>query len=259
MNILKKLHAKLNLHTHDDELIYSLVAQEVENGAILQGLWTKAHAFSDFDERKAKAYYIRHRAEQLTEHKEKIANYIKLQSELAQLESRLASSDQAESQSLKRQLQEAEEEISRIERVAEEAAQEAKDRARKLARTRRKWVAVASAVALPAIYLFLFFSGKKTLATGTTITLSCIAVLYLWYSWADAGIGPAYDARFRKRLELGIEEILSKADKLKSRQETLNRQGGNLEEKLQQIKLRAAELEYDLAPLFPYSISEVAL
>jgi hypothetical protein len=49
----------------DDEHLYELVSEEMAEGDIKQGMWTKAFANSMGDENKAKAIYIRMRVEQL--------------------------------------------------------------------------------------------------------------------------------------------------------------------------------------------------
>ena len=49
----------------DDEHLYELVSEEMAEGGIKQGMWTKAFANAMGDENKAKAIYIRMRVEQL--------------------------------------------------------------------------------------------------------------------------------------------------------------------------------------------------
>src|SRR5262245_22001679 len=49
----------------DDEPLYEVVAGELARGEVRQGLWVKALASSDYEERKAKAVYIRLRVNSL--------------------------------------------------------------------------------------------------------------------------------------------------------------------------------------------------
>lgn len=257
MNILRKLHAKLNLHSQDDELIYSLVAQEVENGAILQGLWTKAHAFSDFDEGKAKAYYIRHRAEQLTEHRDRIISYVRLQEKLSHLEHRLAGGTDAEYQAIQRQLVKLDKEVQEIETVASHAAETARIQGVEKGKKRRRRVALTSLALIPAIYFPSSLTGHQSFGNIFTIIMASIALLYIAYSIADNGEGAAFSASERKRNELGVGSLYSKKSKLKFRLKDLSDERENASAQLQQLKSQVTSQEQQLAHLFPYAMSEV--
>ena len=48
-----------------EEEAYNIALQELQGQTIAQGIWAKAMAFSEGDEKKAKANYLRFRAEQL--------------------------------------------------------------------------------------------------------------------------------------------------------------------------------------------------
>lgn len=60
-----------------DESLYTLVAKEASAGRIRPGLWTKALAESDFDERRARALYLRLRVAQLKRIFPKAAELVK--------------------------------------------------------------------------------------------------------------------------------------------------------------------------------------
>jgi uncharacterized membrane protein YhaH (DUF805 family) len=48
-----------------EEDAYNIALQEMQNQQVSQGIWAKAMAFSEGDEKRAKANYLRFRAEQL--------------------------------------------------------------------------------------------------------------------------------------------------------------------------------------------------
>lgn len=48
-----------------EEKAYNIALQELQGKAVVQGIWAKAMAFSEGDEKKATANYLRFRAEQL--------------------------------------------------------------------------------------------------------------------------------------------------------------------------------------------------
>ena len=48
-----------------EQRIYDLVAREIQDGILKPGLWTRAYTETDGDERRAKATYIRLRANEL--------------------------------------------------------------------------------------------------------------------------------------------------------------------------------------------------
>jgi hypothetical protein len=48
-----------------DEILYEYVAAELSNSVIKQGLWTKALADSEWNEQKAKSFYVKMRVAQL--------------------------------------------------------------------------------------------------------------------------------------------------------------------------------------------------
>jgi hypothetical protein len=48
-----------------EEEAYNIALQELQGQNIVQGIWAKAMAFSEGDEKKAKANYLRFRAEQM--------------------------------------------------------------------------------------------------------------------------------------------------------------------------------------------------
>lgn len=49
------------LMSDDDETIYAAIADEIESGQVVKGLWTKVSAECNFDEAKTKATYIKRR------------------------------------------------------------------------------------------------------------------------------------------------------------------------------------------------------
>ncbi len=60
----------------DDREVYRLVAEEIQNGRIDQGLWTQALAKFNYDKNKAKAYYLKQRSKELGK---EISQQIKLE------------------------------------------------------------------------------------------------------------------------------------------------------------------------------------
>lgn len=67
MSLLDRLRATLQSTLSDNEELYALVAAEIEEGRISKGLWSKALAENDFDEKRARAAYMRLRVRQLLE------------------------------------------------------------------------------------------------------------------------------------------------------------------------------------------------
>ena len=67
MDIYKFLKLKGSAPSKIDEAAYELIAFELAENQVKQGLWTKALADSEWDESKAKSYYVKMRHEQLIE------------------------------------------------------------------------------------------------------------------------------------------------------------------------------------------------
>ena len=69
---------------HFEEKVYEAVAQELESGVRREGLWLKAIANADGDETKAKALYIRYRAQALLDEAHVAAHVAKNAAQTAQ-------------------------------------------------------------------------------------------------------------------------------------------------------------------------------
>ena len=65
MDLPKLLNMKGSAPSQIDEAAYEFIAFELANNSVKQGLWTKALADSDWDEAKAKSYYVKMRHHQL--------------------------------------------------------------------------------------------------------------------------------------------------------------------------------------------------
>ncbi len=65
MDLAKLLNMRGSAPSAIDEAAYEYIAFELSNNSVKQGLWTKALADSDWDEAKAKSYYVKMRHEQL--------------------------------------------------------------------------------------------------------------------------------------------------------------------------------------------------
>jgi hypothetical protein len=65
MDISKFLKLKGSAPSLIDEAAYELIALELSSNQVKQGLWTKALADSEWEEAKAKSYYVKMRHEQL--------------------------------------------------------------------------------------------------------------------------------------------------------------------------------------------------
>lgn len=65
MNLSKFLSLKGSAPSKIDEAAYELVALELANNSVKQGLWTKALADSEWDDAKAKSCYVKMRHHQL--------------------------------------------------------------------------------------------------------------------------------------------------------------------------------------------------
>jgi hypothetical protein len=65
MDLPKLLNMKGSAPSKIDEAAYEFIAFELANNSVKQGLWTKALADSDWDEAKAKSYYVKMRHHQL--------------------------------------------------------------------------------------------------------------------------------------------------------------------------------------------------
>ncbi len=50
-----------------DELVYEFIAEELSSGLVKSGLWTKALADAEWDDAKAKTFYVRMRFTQVKE------------------------------------------------------------------------------------------------------------------------------------------------------------------------------------------------
>lgn len=67
MDIYKFLKLKGTAPSKIDEAAYELIAFELSQNQVKQGLWTKALADSEWNDSKAKTYYVKMRHEQLIE------------------------------------------------------------------------------------------------------------------------------------------------------------------------------------------------
>ena len=65
MNISDFLRDKGSPPSPTDEILYEFVATELSNSILKQGLWTKSLSDCDWDEKKAKALYVKMRILQL--------------------------------------------------------------------------------------------------------------------------------------------------------------------------------------------------
>ena len=74
MSILSKLRVKLAEGRRSEEKLYQQVNEEMEQGIIRDGLWTKAIAKSGGDEKRTKAHYITLRVQSLKDESEIEAN-----------------------------------------------------------------------------------------------------------------------------------------------------------------------------------------
>lgn len=252
MKILDKLFANTNGHTAEDELIYGLVAQEIEQGSLLQGLWARANAHCDFDEAKAKGYYMRRRAEQLAENRDKIALYLKTSAELADLQVKLAKFDQSELHSIKRDLAVADDKLNDIQRQATQAGDTARTHAIARAQKTRKYVLLTTAFLVPFAFLAPF--GAETASALKSISvLTAIGVGLYWnISRKTQGDSAAFDARHKTMQTLGHSDVKNRADKLQNRLKELFGKSGNLDEKIAVSKERLWKIEQELLPVFPY-------
>ena len=61
MGLIRKFKSQLKGSEIPEELIYGLVAEEIENGRLDKGLMTKFLSQTDFDRDKAMGRYVRHR------------------------------------------------------------------------------------------------------------------------------------------------------------------------------------------------------
>ncbi|WP_226703423.1 hypothetical protein [Microbulbifer elongatus] len=252
MKILEKLFANTNAHTAEDELIYSLVAQELEQGSLLQGLWARANAHCDFDEAKAKGYYMRRRAEQLSDNRDKIALYLKTSAELADLRVQLAKFDQSELHSIKRDLAAADDKLNDIQRQATQAGDTARAHAIARAQKTRKYVLLTTAFLVPFAFLAPF-SAETASALKSFAVLTTIAVGIYWnISRKAQGDSAAFDARHEAMRTLGHSKVKERADQLQQRLKELFGKNGNLEEQINVLRQRQQQVIQELGPLFPY-------
>ena len=65
MDLLHYLRTRRYVAAREEELLFEFVASELEEGSVRKGLWTKALAESNFDERVAKSKYVLMRVETL--------------------------------------------------------------------------------------------------------------------------------------------------------------------------------------------------
>jgi len=78
MNIKQMFSQKRSAPSLNDERAYELIANEISSNQVKQGLWTKALADADWDDAKAKAYYVKMRHAQLIS-EQKLTNEVKSQ------------------------------------------------------------------------------------------------------------------------------------------------------------------------------------
>ena len=65
MDLTQLVRLKVTAPTKIDEAFYELIAAELASKQVKQGLWTKALADAEWEEQKAKSYYVKMRHAQL--------------------------------------------------------------------------------------------------------------------------------------------------------------------------------------------------
>lgn len=85
-DMLKKMlqtfqNTKTSADNVDDEMFYEIVAKEISEGVVRQGLWAKSLSDSGCNEQNAKARYIKLRVESLKKETEIYAAEMRLQAE----------------------------------------------------------------------------------------------------------------------------------------------------------------------------------
>ncbi len=63
--MFNKIKKKFAVGRLSEEVLYGHVARELEQGVVRDGLWAKAHAYSEGDDKKTKALYMQYRVQSL--------------------------------------------------------------------------------------------------------------------------------------------------------------------------------------------------
>ena len=77
MHLFEFLNGRSDGTSKQEELLFEFVANELEEGTLSKGLWTKALAETNFDDTRARALYIKMRVASLHAELQEIAPHLK--------------------------------------------------------------------------------------------------------------------------------------------------------------------------------------
>jgi hypothetical protein len=257
--LFNKIKTAAGFYDQEDEFLYGFIASELENGLTLSGLWTKALSETEFDESKAKAFYIRKRYEQVKPYVKDIEKCLALSQSLD-----LIIESKSHEDSIEFDIKNTKKQLGDFEREVEEIKSQAEDMSELSIFGLKKRLGLFR---VPLIIIFItsslvFFTSQWVLATAAGWVLATAAGLIIYFIIFEVLIFDQIIDTAKKnffRIEIEENEIASLEKKITDLTENLkNIEGEKIfyNNEVWSLQYEIKVLEEKLSPLFNYKLSD---